>query len=212
MDTRSKERSVGANLMVGRRLNGQLDYVERPADFGHAEFKLEDFLHNLRYEPLGAEQEVIDKIETDVGELLDREFASADAALEEFYESVRGEEGRYDWSLLTGQDVDTLIFELQRTIASVERQTTKYFMRAQASFMSWDEEYWDAYRKPIEGTQNDRVAYARGKTRETRYFYLLQYWVWKLAADRLKSAQQLKKDLDWYLQRRCNDRSGFYGS
>jgi hypothetical protein len=202
-------------------------------------FQLHDFMRkDFRWNPRPTEQGVIEQIEGSVGRFIQEQFDYADKALEHFYRQVRvvettwvsgieapqtdendnvvyrrDEFGDYeeDWTQLTGQDAEELIFRLQRVISTIGEQVTRLYMRAQFAYNVWDDEYWEAYRKPIDGTQNDRIAIARRETRDSRYFYMYQYWYWKSVHDKLQNVEKVKKDVERFVERRLRDRGTMYG-
>lgn len=174
---------------------------------------------------------MIAQIELEAEQFAKEVFEPAYRVIEKFYQSVRkvetswegqieapvyDEDGRLtyqknhlgeyieDWSQLTGQDADEAIFGLQRVITEAGDRVSKLYMRAQFAYYVHDDEYWTEYKAPIEGTVNDREARAKIKTRDSRYFYMLQFWYWKTVNTKLESIKYTKRDIEFAVQRRLN--------
>lgn len=166
------------------------------------------------------------KIEERAKEFIREQFEDVDQILSNFYESIRVVEtvedgspvylktpsGEYveDWRQLTGQDADTAIFSLQRVIDRLQGEISRLYFRAQFSYYTWDEEFWEAYRAPVAGTQYDRIASARVKTRESRFFYFAQYQYWKQVYDKLQLVKETQKKIEDAVSRRLYDRRSLY--
>lgn len=181
--------------------------------------EIDTFLaQGIRYEPRASEAVIIAKIQKAADEMIQPTFEEADRVLEEFYESVRifdidretGErvhrrhsDGRYveDWANLSRQDVEQAIWGLQRCILKLEAHASDLYMRTQFAHNVWDDEYQERYRAPVEGTVHDRGASARRATKDSRYFYLFSYWLWKLTADRVKSLTDTRRIVEFHAQR-----------
>lgn len=220
-------------------LNRGLDKIRHLRPEEDEQFELHNFFRNdFRWEPRAAESEILETIEERASKFADELFQSADQALEEFYASIRvpviewtpaGEMPKMDennnlvwevdqfgeyvenWDNLTGQDCEAAIFRLQRVVSIVQPELSKLYIRAQFSYNVWDDEYWEAYRRPVDGTQSDRTARARRDTRDSRYFYMLQYSFWRIVHDRLQDVIQVKRDIENYVNRRLRDRGDVYG-
>jgi hypothetical protein len=181
--------------------------------------EIDTFLaQGIRMEPRASEAAIIAKIQGAIAEMIKPTFEQADRVLEEFYESVRifdidratGErtprrhaDGRYveDWANLSRQDVEAAIWGLQRCILSLETRVSDLYMRTQFAHNVWDDEYQERYRAPVEGTVHDRTASARRATKDSRYYYLFTYWLWKLTADRVRSLTDTRRIIEFHAQR-----------
>lgn len=171
-----------------------------------------DFLEkDFRFEPRKAEKMVLDRIEAKVQELAGPVLEESDRVLERFYDVVKVEvdpdtgeildQPVEDWSQLTGQDTEAAIWGLQRVITELGRDVAKMYMNAQFAYNVWDDAYWENYQKPIEGTINDRIAYARRHTKQERYYYFYMYYMWRIVNSRFKQLVNTKKDIEFSAQR-----------
>ena len=81
---------------------------------------------------------------------------------------------------------------------------------AQFAYNIWDDVYYESYARPIEGTQNDRMAYAKKNTKSERYYYMYLHWIHKHLKESLDGYRQMKRDIEQTLQRRVSDRNRVY--
>lgn len=183
----------------------------------------------LYWEEKPEERFILDKIESRVDEFIDEKFGIVEETLKHFYSSARviltvdpdtgspiyqrdplTNEYIEDWRQLTGQEAETAIWRIQRVLDQVERETARLYSRATFAYYSWDEEFWEEYKKPIAGSVNDRIASSRSKTRESRFFYFAQYVFYYQVNERLGSLKRLQKKIEDALQRRLYDRNNIY--
>jgi hypothetical protein len=165
------------------------DYGFRPVERGLPDVNFPEKLDSvfkdfnkkdLYWEERPEERFILERIESRVDSFINEHFGVVETVLEEFYKSARvvltvdpdsgepvyqrdsiTEEYIEDWRQLTGQEAETAIWRIQRILDQVERETARLYSRATFSYYSWDEEFWDEYKKPIAGTQYDRIASAR---------------------------------------------------
>jgi hypothetical protein len=169
--------------MTFRKLPG----LEEPKlESGHEKEDMHDFVERaLSWEIRSEEKDVVEAIEKKVNEFCDLHFDDADRIVEIF-------------NINEAMDVsreDRLLLELQTEIARVDQEVTKRYIRAQYAYYMMDDEYWEAYRKVISGTTNDRMAAAKTKTKEDRYFYFVQYAAWKQINDKLQGIKTIAKQI-----------------
>lgn len=164
---------------------------------------------HIRYEPRRSEANIIARIEATVEDVLDNLFGEAEVALSSLYDSVRvvGDDGQAveDWSRVDGMDLERTIMTLQRVIVSATDAVGKLYARTLFAQNVKDDEYWEAYRSVIDGTINDRTAAAFRATKDSRYYFFYNYWVWKRAADMLEAYKTLKRDLEFMRSRLMKD-------
>lgn len=191
-------------------------------------FEIEQFFRErFRFAPLPDEARIMLRIEETADKLATEMFAEADQALSHFYESVRipeievvdgqrvtkiddgrivwqtDELGRVieDWDRLEGIELEGTILTLQRVILRVTDEVSRLYGRALVADKVRDDEYQELYRKPIEGTKDDRNAYAVTKTREARWFYYGTYLVYVRLRDKLEVLKETKKSLEFFRSR-----------
>ena len=99
-------------------------------------------------------------------------------------------------------EADRLFLNLQSTIVAIEEEVTRRYLKAQFSYYIWDDKYWEDYRKPVSGTQNDLQARARMETRDDRYFYFVQYAAWRQINDKVISLKATQKYIQNQIYRR----------
>jgi len=167
----------------------------------------------LPYELESDERRIAEQIEERVREFIEAHFAEAQLAVDELLQCVTqevGDEQIIDWSIVTGQELESCIFSLNLVLGDVGFKVEEQYMRAHLSYFVWDDEYWEHYKAPIEGTTPMRTASARKKTKQQRYQYLFQYWFYRLAKQRLEYYKTLKRDCEQAIYRRTSDRNRVY--
>jgi hypothetical protein len=169
---------------------------------------------SMKEAPHPDEQEIIDRIEDKISEIEQDLFSGCTEAINRFYDSVSvinpdGTKSR-DWNSLTGQDCEEVLWALNYDLIRANDEVSKMFNIAQMAYNLWDDVYYEFYKKPIEGTQNDRMAHAKKYSKEERYYYMYTYWVHKRVKDKLDSIKQIKRDIEQTLQRRVSDRNRVY--
>jgi len=110
---------------------------------------------------------------------------------------------RFNSDVHMGSDeADRLFLNLQSTIVAIEEEVTRRYLKAQFSYYIWDDKYWEAYRKPVSGTQSDLQARARMETRDDRYFYFVQYAAWRQINDKVQSLKATQRYIQNQIYRR----------
>lgn len=110
---------------------------------------------------------------------------------------------RFNSDVPMGDDeADRLFLNLQSAIVAIEEEVTRRYLKAQFSYYIWDDKYWEAYRKPVSGTQNDLMARARMETRDDRYFYFVQYAAWRQINDKVQSLKATQRYIQNQIYRR----------
>lgn len=198
-------------------------------------FEIEKFFRErFRFEPLADEARIMLRIE-EVSERLAAEmFGEAEQALERFYASVRtpetevidgervttvrdgkivwrkDETGRFieDWDRLEGIELEATILALQRVILTVSDEVSKLYGRALVADKVRDDAWAEFYRKPIEGTKDDRAAYATLHTREPRWYFYACFLVHRRLSDKLQEMKETKKTLEFFRSRMMKLESG----
>jgi len=142
-------------------------------------FVVRAFTWESKPEELGA----LDQIEKMVEEFLMEYLHPAEVIIARFNSDIS----------MSDSEADRLFLNLQSAIVSVEEEVTRRYLKAQFSFYNWDNDYWEAYRRPVAGTQGDREARARVETKDGRYFYFVQYATWRIINDKVQSLKATQK-------------------
>lgn len=112
----------------------------------------------------------------------------------------RSPSGTYieDWSKLTARRREALLFEITTRLFDWEQRKDDIWAEAMFAKGAWEERFSMDYTDPLDGTIEDRTAYARTGAREERYFaiYMAAYSrkadsivrVMNLIAQRLKDS------------------------
>lgn len=193
-------------------------------------FEIEEhFERHMRYVPRKSEADVLRKLEDTVESLIENLFANSTAALERFYLSVRkpvlardnesgeilakrvngkveyekDEFGQFieDWKNIDGYELEGLILTLQKVIIDVDDTVSKLYGRAMMAERVAKDEYYEKYREPIDGTKDDRAAFATVATRDSKWFFIYQYLLWNRLQDKLNVLKETKKSLEFFRQR-----------
>jgi hypothetical protein len=190
---------------------------------------LTEFLANkVRHEPRQEEALVMARVETAIEGIVDTLFAEADAALEDFYGSVRvvvledrhgvempkkDDQGHFvwevdeagrpveDWDKLDGMDVERAIMVLQRVINRATPDITKLETRMLFAQEAYEDEHATVWGKVGSGTIDDKKAAARRQTRDQRFYFFILWWVWRHSSERLRLLVETKKDLEYMRHR-----------
>lgn len=191
-----------------------IEGLKPPNDLKDNSDTLKFLSQGLKLAPSPEEGNIIQQIESKVKEIEEDLFTESMQAIQSFYDSVTerdidGKETR-NWNNLTGQDCEEVLWALNYELIRANDEVSKLYNLAQFGYNVWDDIYYEAYSKPVEGTQNDRTAYAKKRTKEERYYYMYCYWVHKRVKDKLDSIKQIKRDIEQTLQRRVSDRNRVY--
>jgi hypothetical protein len=145
---------------------------------------------------------ILEQIRAAADAMFDDQFDAAITVLDRFYQSLRapqvnahgvvvsGSDGRpvwqqdsdgkpvEDWGRLTGQDIETALFDLQEIRLTVSQQVDE--LRSEAIYAKhvYDDGYQDGYRGLVEGTQGDRNAHASKVSRTDKYHSFFRYYVY----------------------------------
>lgn len=176
-----------------------LDKIRTP---GSVPQDLPDFLSDQpRFEPRKSETEIIDIIKNEIRDLCGKEFDNLDGITDRLENSVTDAFGSVDWSRLGVEETERGILALQVTLMRLERLASELHVQCQLAYTNWDEAYYEAYSQTASGTIEDKTARARRHSREERYFYLWKYWFWKIVSDRVDQARELRRILDFSINR-----------
>lgn len=86
-----------------------------------------------------------------------------------------------DWSLLTGQDIDAALFDLQRLQFGLSQRVSGLLAEALYARHLFDDVYYEAYSAVIDGTVKDREARASRESRGDKYFGFFRFVLWTQA-------------------------------
>jgi hypothetical protein len=84
----------------------------------------------------------------------------------------RNPNGSYveDWTRLTAREKEGFLFSITTKLFGWEERAAKAWTEAMFAKAKWEENFSGNYREPVEGTIEDRTAYAKEKVAEDRYF------------------------------------------
>jgi len=173
-----------------------LDGLTEPSLAPEHDEKIGD-LHNFvvrafTWESKPEEFVALETIEKMVEEFLEEYLAPAEVIIARFNSDLN----------MSDAEADRLFLNLQSAIVAIEEEVTRRYLKAQFSYYIWDDKYWEAYRKPIAGTQNDLMAKARMETRDDRYFYFVQYAAWRQINDKVQSLKATQRYIQNQIYRR----------
>ena len=103
---------------------------------------------------------------------------------------------------ISPDEADRLFLNLQSAIVAIEEEVTRHYLKAQFSWYKLDDKYWEAWRKPTNGTQKDLEAVAKAETKEDRYFYFVQYAAWRIISDKVNSLKATQRYIQNQIYRR----------
>lgn len=160
--------------------------------------------------------------------LISRELGGVITELDELYMSIRvpdhfdsgvvktDEKGRViwktdengkvveDWSLLTGQDIETCLLGLSREKVVLAQRVEELFSEALFSKHIFNDSWYESYEKTIEGTQREREARANREGRQDKYAAFFRYTLWRSADALLKEINStmrlLERVRDWRIR------------
>jgi len=106
-----------------------------------------------------------------------------------------------DWSQLTGQDFETVLFQLQELKLHIAPKLNGLLMEAIFAKHLYDDVHSDAYSAVVEGTIGDREARANREARTDKYAAYFRFYLWSqgdVFMRELNSLQRLlEKTRDW---------------
>jgi len=136
-------------------------------------------------------------------EALEAIDARVEAFIEEYLAPAEIIIAKFNSDVNMGQsECERLLLNLQSAIVAVEEEVTRRYLKAQFSFYIWDDAYWEAYRKPVTGTQNDLTAAAKIATKDDRYFYFVQYAAWRQINDKVQALKATQKQIQNQIYRK----------
>lgn len=92
----------------------------------------------------------------------------------------RDEHGEYieDWKQLNGQDIEACLLDLLKIKMETSRRVSTLFLEAVFAKYSFDDDWREAYEKPIQGTDGIRTSRANREARPSKYHGFFRYWIW----------------------------------
>jgi hypothetical protein len=147
-------------------------------------------------------------------------FFSSAEALDRFYESFRvpltndhgvvkkDAEGRILWrtnaqgkpledfSLISGQDIEQVLLDLQREKLSLSQSISSLFDEALFAKYAFDDEWHEKYEAMIEGTHPMRTARANRDARAAKYKAFVHFCLWHRANELVKEMGYLMRLLE----------------
>lgn len=209
--TRSVEENRRENLSEARSLFTKIDYNWRSSD-----------------------SLILDQVRAASAAVFQQEFAGVIGILNGIYAAIRtpvlneygiavtDQQGRMiwmtgpnglpieDWNRLTGQDIESALFDLQRVKFGLSLQVNDLQSEALFAKHIYDDNYHDAYSDVVEGTVKDREARASREARQDKYFAYFRYVLWSSSDTFMKEVvnfqRLLEKTLQWNVWN--NDRAG----
>lgn len=108
------------------------------------------------------------------------------------------EKGNYleNWDSLTGQDIETCLFDLARIRLYVAPQIAELLLEAMFAKHIHRDIHDDAYLGPVQGTVADRTAKANRTARQDDYQAFYRYWLWFQGDTFLKELTNTQKMLE----------------
>lgn len=160
----------------------------------------------FRFQPRRSEALIISRLSDQINKLVTHIFGEADRSIERFYKNAALENGGHDFSRLSGEELEAAILSIQRSIYLAADQVSQLYNDAYFASRVQEDEYWESYRKPVDGDQKDRQAFAYRETKDSRYFYYYRFMLYKRLSDRLNSLKDLLKTLEFFRSRALKDR------
>lgn len=115
---------------------------------------------------------------------------------------------RVDWSRLTGQDIEETLLNLQLVKLTLSPRLSELMNEAVYAKHVYDDEWYEAYQKVLEGTTGDRQAKANVSSRVDRYHAFFRKWLWQQGDSFVKEIDSfmflLGRVRDWRIRTQRN--------
>jgi hypothetical protein len=111
-----------------------------------------------------------------------------------------------DWSRLTGQDIETCLFELSRIKLELAPQLNELLLEALFAKHVADDAFSDAFAELIDGTIPERNSHAARKARQDKYFSYFRFYLYSHADGFMKELINFARILERTRQWRIEDR------
>lgn len=160
------------------------------------------------------------QIRASVSGMLDKVFGDTFTAIDRLYEQARvpdvnehgvvrlDSEGRImwkmdeygrpleDWSQIDGVDIEKTLMDLARIKLVTTQVTSELYSEALFAKHILDDQWYEQYDKPVQGTQGDRTAKANRETQQEKYHAFFRYLLWEKANTFQKEIQSLSRLLE----------------
>jgi len=170
----------------------------------HAEVRRNIF-SKLEYRWRTSDVKILDQIRMAAELMFSELFDESIQAIDNFYGSLRvariNEEGLVerdaqgrvlwqkdsrgreieDWGRLTGQDIETCLFDLAKIRLLLAPQLNELLLEAIFAKHVADDAFSDAFKKPLDDTIPARNAYASSESRQDKYFAYFRYYLYSHA-------------------------------
>jgi len=121
-------------------------------------------------------------------EMFKEQFSDSIMVLDRFYKAlnIAREDGKpvadkTNWKDISPDDIEQALFELQCLRLTTTPQINELMLEAVYAKNTEQDMYDDAWVAIVDGTQGDRQAYARRKSREDKYHAFFRYYLYSTA-------------------------------
>lgn len=121
-------------------------------------------------------------------EMFKEQFSDSIMVLDRFYKAlnITREDGKpvadkTNWKDISSEDIEQALFELQCLRLTTTPQINELMLEAIYAKNTEQDMYDDAWTAIVDGTQGDRQAYARRKSREDKYHAFFRYYLYSTA-------------------------------
>ena len=147
--------------------------------------KTQDF----KFEWQEDERNLLDRINRKVEDLT----AERNQIITELVEAIKEELER---SNIEGVILESTIYELAIQAKKIEEEAVQAHLDYKFAQQIYDDEFWEAYRHIVDGTREDKTAYAMSKTIQSRYYAFFQYYVMKKLQTQLEQVKSIQRLLE----------------
>lgn len=134
------------------------------------------------------DRNVLEQCRFAASEMFKEQFADSIMVLDRFYKSLNivRENGKpvadkTDWHNITTEDIEQALFELQCLRLTTTPQLNELLLEAIYAKNVEQDMHDDSWSSLLEGTQGDRQAYARRKSREDKYHAFFRHYLYTTA-------------------------------
>lgn len=117
---------------------------------------------------------------------------------------------RQDWTRVTGQDIETILYNLQEVKLYVAPRLNELLLEAMMAKHVYDDQHAEAYSSVVDGTIGDRTAKANRVARTDKYAAFFRFWLWSSGDSFMKELNNfqrlLEKTRDWQIRSEWNRR------
>jgi hypothetical protein len=191
------QESYDENLSAYKVLTQKVRYNWRPED-RHAIGQLRAVAERLIEQFFSKTFSIIDELYDSFRkvELNQYDLPKYDHHGRHIYQKDENDNPIEDFSLLTGQDIEKALMDLQQERFVTSQYVAELLLEANFAHFSYKDEFWEKYESLLDGTNPLREAKANRDTKQAKYHSYFRYYVWYRVNEFSKELENLMRILE----------------